>query len=122
MRLPTTPTLLHTLLTLTLTGAALIAPAVQAKLPAPSPEEKAKKDEAAAKTAANDKIAAYKLCQVQDRVAGVYLKTMATAGKPLQPAADLPACTDPGPYVAAAPATKVGVADSLPLNKEPIKK
>ena len=122
MRLLTTSTLLQRLLTLVLTGFALLTPMAQAKLPAPTPEAKAKQDETVAKTAAADKIAAYKLCQAQDRVAAIYVKSKAAAGTPVPLAADLPACTDPGPYVAAVPATKVGVADSLPLNKEPVTK
>lgn len=114
-------TRLQGLLALALTSAGLALPA-QAKLPEPSPEAKAKQEEAVAKTTASDKIAAYKLCLAQDRVAATYLKARAAAGTPLQPAASLPACQDPGTYVAATPAAKVGVADSLPLNKEPVDK
>ena len=108
-------------LAVAMSGAVLAIPA-QAKLPEPSPEAKAKREEAVAKTTASDKTAAYKLCLAQDRVAAAYLKTRAAAGTPLRPAADLPACQDAGAYVAAMPAAKVGVADSLPLNKEPVDK
>lgn len=106
---------------LVLASLALIAPA-RAKLPEATPEAMAKKDEAAAKTKAADQMSAYLLCRAQDRVAAAYLKGKSAVGTPLQPAADLPVCQEPGPYVAAVPATKVGVADSLPLNKEPVTK
>ena len=114
-------TLLHGLPALALTSLALALPA-QAKLPEPGPEAKAKEEAAVAKTTASDKTAAYKLCLAQDRVAAAYLQTRAAAGTPLQPQANLPACTDPGSSAAATPAAKVGVADSLPLNKEPVNK
>ena len=104
-----------------LTGLALAA-SVHAKLPEPSPEAKAKQEEAVAKTTASDKIAAYKLCLVHDRVAASYLKARAAAGSPSQPRTDVPACVDPGSAVASTLAAKVGVADSLPLNKEPVDK
>ena len=80
---------------------------VHAKLAAPTPEAKAKKDEATAKTAFNDKISAYKLCLAQDRVAAAYVKTRADAGTPVQPALNLPPCQDPGQYVPATAATAV---------------
>lgn len=96
-----------------------MAAAAAAKLPAPSPEAQAKADETKAKTAWADKNAAYKLCLAQDRTAAYYLKSRPAA---VAPVTGLPACADPGPYVAAQAATKVGVADSLPLNKEPVKK
>jgi hypothetical protein len=104
-----------------LAASAAMQPAF-AKLPAPSPEAKAKKDEAAAKAAFGDKVAAYKLCLAQDRVAAAYRKSKSAAGVTVPAAGDIPACQDPGSYVAAEAATKVGVADSLPLNKEPVKK
>lgn len=88
----------------------LAAPlAVQAKLPAPSPEAKAKADEARAKTAHGDKVAGYKLCLSMEKTAAHYFKTVAKDGKP---SANAPACTDPGPYVpvAAAPAPPLEAA------------
>jgi hypothetical protein len=66
-----------------------------AKLPPPSPEVQAKADEAKAKTAWSDKVAAFKLCQAQDRVAAQYREKAGTNAKP---AAETPACTDPGPF------------------------
>lgn len=80
-----------------LLAAVLAAPlAAQAKLPAPSPEAKAKADEARAKTAHGDKVAGYKLCLSMEKTAAHYFKT---AGKEAKPSANAPACTDPGPYV-----------------------
>ncbi|MEY2620663.1 MAG: hypothetical protein RIT26_483 [Pseudomonadota bacterium] len=67
-----------------------------AKLPPPSEEAKAKAAEAAAKTAHNGKIDAFKLCKSIERVAAHVQKTnKAKMGKPT----DTPACVDPGPYV-----------------------
>lgn len=88
-----------------------------AKLPPPTPEQKAKADEAKAKTAHGDKVAAYKLCLSQNKVAEHYLKDKGkgNAGKPTE----TPACQDPGPFVppgaapaapAAAPAGKTAQA------------
>jgi hypothetical protein len=111
--------LLIALLGMSLAGAAV------AKLPPLSPEAQAKADEAKQKTAWSDKVAAYQLCQAQDRVAAAYRK--AKGAQPKAQAADaaaapaasaapaIPPCQDPGPYVAAAASAKVGVADSLPV-------
>jgi hypothetical protein len=79
---------------------------VAAKLPALTPEAQAKADEAKAKTAWSDKVAAYKLCQAQDRVVAQYRKTAANA----KPAAESPPCTDPGPFAAAASAPPLEAA------------
>lgn len=84
-------------------GAAL----AHAKLPPLSPEAQAKADEAKAKAAWNDKVAAHQLCRAMDRVAESYRATARAAGKETRPALPTPSCTDPGPFVAAAPsATK----------------
>ncbi|MFJ7566320.1 hypothetical protein ACIQW9_05075 [Herminiimonas sp. NPDC097707] len=83
-----------------------------ATLPPLSDEAKAKAAEAKNKTDWSNKVAAYQLCQVQDRVAANYLKSK---GKP-KPAGEFPACTSPGPYVALQVATStVGVADAKPV-------
>jgi hypothetical protein len=84
--------------------ALLAVPLAQAKLPPMSPEAQVKADEAKAKTAWTDKVSAFQLCRSQDRVAEAYRKTAKTAGKEAKPAAATPPCTDPGPFVAAAPA------------------
>jgi len=78
---------------------------VSAKLPPLSDEAKAKAAEAAAKTAYTDKVAAYKLCKSMDKVAADYHAAAKKAGKATPPPATTPPCTDPGPFVAAAPAT-----------------
>ena len=74
-----------------------------AKLPPLSDEAKAKAAEAASKTAWSDKVAAYKLCQSQDRVAEHYRKTAKSAGKEAPAPVTTAACTDPGPYAAPTP-------------------
>jgi hypothetical protein len=84
---------------------ALTSTAALAKLPAPSDEAKAKAAEAAAKTAWSGKVDGFLLCKSQDKAAAHYYKT-ATSTKP---AAAMPPCADPGPFVyplpvAAAPA------------------
>ena len=88
------------LITSLMLGACALA---MAKLPAASPEAKAKSDEAAAKTAWSGKADAYKLCQSQDRVAASYYKSAQAAGKATKPAAATPACADPGPFAYVAP-------------------
>lgn len=98
------PALLALLLA-TATGSAV------AKLPAPSDEAKARAAEAAAKTAHGNKVADYQLCKSMDRVAAGYFANAKKAGKAAPAAVDTPACTDPGPFVAAAtPATPAAPA------------
>lgn len=75
---------------------ACAAGAAFAKLPLPSDEAKAKADLAKAKTAWSDKVGAYKLCLVQDRVAAAHRKTKAADATSATPAV---ACQDPGPFV-----------------------
>ena len=82
----------------------LAAPPAQAKLPPLSPEAQAKADEAKAKTAWSDKVSAYQLCRSMDRVAEVYRKSAKASGKDVKPPVDTPPCSDPGAFVAAAPA------------------
>lgn len=91
-----------------------LAAAAQAKLPPPSAEAKAAADATKDKAAWGEKVAAYKLCQVQDKLAAQYFKTHADARKPT---AEVPPCSDPGPYVAAGSTTtgQVGVADAKPV-------
>jgi hypothetical protein len=78
------------------TALALLAGAAVAKLPAPTPEAAAKADEAKAKTAWSDKVAAYQLCKAQDKIAVAY-RGAATKASDAQPVAT-PPCTDPGPF------------------------
>lgn len=75
--------------------------AAVAKLPPPSDEAKAKAAEAAAKAAHAGKVEAFKLCQVQDKVAAGYYADAKKAGRATTPPVATPACADPGPYVAA---------------------
>jgi hypothetical protein len=69
-----------------------------AKLPPPSPEAKAKSDEAAAKAAWAGKVDTYQLCQSQVRVAAGYLKSAQAAGKEAKPPTATPPCADPGTF------------------------
>jgi hypothetical protein len=91
---------------------------VSAKLPPQDDAAKAKAAEAAAKTAWQGKVDAYRLCKVQDKVAAAYRKTagksassevkpvsMAAAATAQPVAAGTPAastpppsCADPGPF------------------------
>jgi hypothetical protein len=93
--------------------ALVFAAAAQAKLPSLSPEAKAKADEARAKTAWSDKVAAFKLCQSMDRTAAYYYKT---SGKDPKTATTTAPCADPGPFVytppEAAPALEAAGAHS----------
>jgi hypothetical protein len=97
-----------------LLGCAL-ANLASAKLPALSDEAKAKADETKAKAAWGDKVAAYKLCLSQDKVAAQYMKAKGAEAKP---ATATPPCQDPGPYAApvaaaSAPAA-TGAASGIP--------
>ena len=108
--------------------ASALAFGAAAKLPAISDEAKAKAAEAANKASWNDKVAAYQLCQSQERVAASFRKTAAAAGKAASAAETTPACTDPGAYTPLTPeASKPletsgahsppGTATSPPSNK-----
>ena len=88
--------------------------AALAKLPALSDEAKAKAAEAAAKTAWAGKVDGYLLCKAQDRAAAHAAKTAKAAGKEVKPAAALPPCADPGPYVSAAAAPATPAAPAAP--------
>jgi hypothetical protein len=99
-----------------------------AKLPPLSDDAKAKAEEAKAKTAHSDKIAAYKLCQSMDKVAATYIADAKKAGKDVKPVATAP-CTDPGPFAYTPQAQKPletsgahsppGKATTPPSNKTP---
>jgi hypothetical protein len=94
----------------TLVLASLFSVSAMAKLPAPSDEAKAKAAEAAAKTAHGNKVADFQLCKSREKVAAHYYKTAKASGKPTNPPVATPACVDPGPFVAAAPAAPAAVA------------
>lgn len=86
--------------------------AAQAKLPPPTPEAQAAAAAAKDKTAWADKVAAYKLCLAQNKIAAEYMKKNNVEKKP---APEVPACTDPGAYVPAQQQAQVGVADAKPV-------
>ncbi len=86
-----------------------------AKLPALNDEAKAKAAEAAAKTAWAGKVDNYLLCKSQDKVAASYYKTAAASGKPTKPAAAVPPCADPGPFVYTAATAAPVSAPAAPL-------
>jgi hypothetical protein len=90
--------------------ASLFSVSAMAKLPAPSDEAKAKAAEAAAKTAHGNKVADFQLCKSREKVAAHYYKTAKASGKPTSAPVVTPACADPGPFVAAAPAAPAAVA------------
>ena len=77
---------------------AAIAGPVWATLP-PAPEAaKEQAKEAAAKAAWQDKVAAYKLCQVQDQVAERYRKDVKGQGKTPPAPVSTAGCQDPGAF------------------------
>lgn len=79
-----------------------------AKLPPLSEEAAAKAAEEKAKAGWISKVDAYKLCLSQDKVAAHYQQEKSAAA---QPTDATPACSDPGPYIAAgAVATPTGLA------------
>jgi len=80
---------------------ALAAAGAHAALPAPSPspEAQAKAAEAKAKAAWGTKVAAYQLCESQDKVAAGYFASAKAAGKSPAPPIATPECANPGPFV-----------------------
>lgn len=83
----------------------LVAGAAWAKLPPPSDEAKAKAAEAAAKAAHAGKVGGFQLCKSMDAVAAAYFAAAKKAGKETKPPVATAPCADPGPFVAAPPAT-----------------
>ena len=90
--------------TIVLVAIATLTATAWAKLPPPRDEAKAKAAEAAAKAAHGGKVEGYLLCKSQNKVVAHYTKTTASVKKDAKAPAAQAACTDPGPYVAAAPA------------------
>jgi hypothetical protein len=90
------------------------AMALQAKLPAPSDEAKAKAAEAAAKTAHAGKVDAFKLCQSMDKVAVTYQAAAKKAGTAASAPVATPPCADPGPFVYTPAVAPVAGAASAP--------
>lgn len=91
---------------LLIASAMLVALSAHAKLPTPVLDDaaKAKAAEAKAKADHGNKVAAYKLCQYQDKAASAYFKTASSTGKAVKPAVATPPCANPGPFV---PASKL---------------
>ncbi len=75
---------------------------VLAKLPPPSDDAKAAAAVAAEKSAWSNKLAAYQLCQAQDKVVAHYLASARAAGKEIKPATSTSPCANPGSFVATA--------------------
>jgi hypothetical protein len=102
---------------LVLTACALaVSGLALAKLPAPDDATKAKAAETAAKAAWQGKVDAYKLCQVQDRIAAQYRKSAAS-----RPVANVPAGMTTNastgaaaPAATAAPASATAAAATAP--------
>jgi hypothetical protein len=96
-----------------------VAGVASAKLPPPSDEAKAKAAQAKDKAAWSDKVAAWQLCQAQDKVAAQYKKGKGDKNLPAS------SCQNPGPYVpaAAAPvATPAAAATSASASAVPAAK
>lgn len=85
-------------LPLAVCAAAVLALPAHAKLPALTPEAKLKADEAAARTAWQNKVDAYKLCKSMDEVAAEYHQSAKQAGKTVAPPVATPPCPEPGPF------------------------
>jgi hypothetical protein len=100
----------------TLMAAALLLAlgAVQAKLPAPSDEAKAKAADAAAKTAWSNKTADFQLCRAQERVAARFHAEATKSGRAVNAPTATPACADPGPFVAVAAAGAAPASAPVP--------
>ena len=88
-----------------------------AKLPPPSDEARAKAVEASAKAAWSGKVAAYQLCQVQDKVAADYLASAKAAGKETGSATPGNACANPGPFSYTPPGSKESESVADPAKK-----
>lgn len=84
---------------------AVCGPAL-AKLPAPTPEAKAKLDETAARVAWAGKVDGFQLCESQNKVAAKYRADAQAAGKEVKPAPATPPCTDPGAFAYAPAVTR----------------
>ncbi len=97
-------------LSLVLLLVAAVCGTAQAKLPAPSDEAKASAAAAAEKAGWGNKVAAYQLCQSQDKVVAHYLAQTRAAGKPVTAPLATSPCADPGPFVMTAEAKPIEAA------------
>jgi hypothetical protein len=69
-----------------------------AQLPPPTPQEKAEAAEIAARNTWNQKVGAYRLCLVQDRIAEKYRAGLKARGQATPDRVATKPCSDPGPY------------------------
>jgi hypothetical protein len=90
--------------------ACTLAPLAVAKLPPPTEEARLAGVEAAAKSAWNDKVGLFQLCNAIDRTATAYRTSAKATGKDVPAAVATPECADPGAYV-----SPVTPATSKPL-------
>jgi len=74
-----------------------MAGAASAKLPAPTDAQKAAAAEAAAKTAHDNKVAAYQLCEAENRIQHRYIEEQKAKGRTVTPQL-VKGCENPGPY------------------------
>ena len=97
---------LGSVLALALVSIALVpSTSALAKLPPPTDEARAIQVAASAKAAWGAKVAAFQLCQVQDRLAKRFGAPAGSTPAGTAPAAQ-PGCTDPGPFEPVAATTK----------------
>jgi hypothetical protein len=78
-----------------------MAGVASAKLPAPTDAQKAAAAEAAAKTAHANKVAAYRLCEAENRIQARYIEEQKAKGRTVTPQL-VKGCENPGPYQPAA--------------------
>jgi len=95
-------------------------PLAGAKLPPLSPDAQAKADEAKAKSAWTDKVAAYQLCRAMDRAAESYYKNAKATNHETKPPMPTPPCVDPGPYAAASAPAAPTPAAPTPAAQKPV--
>jgi hypothetical protein len=120
-----TPRTIHRLIVCSLLAVPTLA---LAKLPAaspPTPEEKAKAAEAAAKTAWSNKVADFQLCRSMERAAANHFEVAKQRGAAAAADPAAPACTDPGPFkppeAASAQAPSAAAAAKTPPAEPPKK-
>jgi hypothetical protein len=100
-------------------AAAMCSINAYAKLPPLSDEAKAKAEETKNKGVWTDQVAAYQLCEAQNRIAARYLQEKHKA----KPTVEVPPCQNPGAYVPLqANTATAGVADSKPVPQVGAKK
>ena len=84
-----------------------------AKLPAPTPEQQQVAALNAAKTAHANKVAAFQLCEAENRVADTFIKQQKAKGNTFTPEAT-PPCVNPGPFVPPPELAAVAAAQAAP--------